>query len=89
MAHKWEYARLTHFRDDRYETFVHVGYSSNPEVPEWPEPDRYAHLGERLAQDPLVYLGKLGDEGWELVNYSMHPRVGDVWYLKRPVQDSS
>jgi hypothetical protein len=47
--------------------------------------NRTEALPEAMASSLYDYLNKLGNEGWELVNFAFHPNSTVFYYFKRPI----
>ena len=43
-------------------------------------------LPESMTSSLYDYLNKLGNEGWELVNFAFYPNKTAFYYFKRPVE---
>lgn len=70
---KWEYIEVTApMRDDG--KAVHIYRNGTEAVP------------EAMASSLYDYLNKLGNEGWELVNFAFYPNRTAFYYLKRPIE---
>ena len=70
---KWEYMEVTApLREDGKSVRIYL--NGNEAVPE----SRLVALSE--------YLNKLGDEGWEMVNFGFHPNSTRFYYFKRPIE---
>jgi hypothetical protein len=70
---KWEYIEVTApMREDG--KAVH-NYSNGTEA-----------LPETMASSLYDYLNKLGNEGWELVNFAFYPNRTAFYYFKRPIE---
>jgi hypothetical protein len=70
---KWEYIEVTApMREDSKS--VHI-YRNGTEA-----------LPESMASSLYDYLNKLGNEGWELVNFAFYPNRTAFYYLKRPIE---
>ena len=70
---KWEYIEVTDpMREDGKS--VHI-YRNGTEA-----------LPESMAASLYDYLNKLGDEGWELVNFAFYPNRTAFYYFKRPIE---
>jgi len=70
---KWEYIEVTApMREDG--KAVHI-YRNGTEA-----------LPETMASSLYDYLNKLGNEGWELVNFAFYPNRTAFYYFKRPIE---
>lgn len=70
---KWEYIEVTApMREDG--KAVHIYRNATEAVP------------ESIASSLYDYLNKLGNEGWELVNFAFYPNKTAFYYFKRPVE---
>ena len=70
---KWEYIEITApMRDDG--KAVRLYRNGTEAVP------------EALASSLYDYLNKLGNEGWELVNFAFYPNRTAFYYFKRPIE---
>ena len=68
---KWEYIEVTApMREDGKS--VHI-YRNGTEA-----------LPETMASSLYDYLNKLGNEGWELINFAFYPNRTAFYYFKRP-----
>ena len=70
---KWEYIELTApMREDGKS--VHIYLNGKEAVP------------ESMSSILYDYLNKLGQEGWEMVNFSFYPNKTAFYYFKRPTK---
>jgi len=70
---KWEYIEVTApMREDGKSVRI---YLNGEEV-----------VPESMASMLYDYLNKLGQEGWEMVNFSFYPNRTAFYYFKRPVE---
>ncbi len=70
---KWEYVEVTApVREDGQS--VHIYLNGTEAVRE----SKLSALAD--------YLNKLGEEGWELVNFAFHPNSTRFYYFKRPIK---
>lgn len=70
---KWEYIEVTApMREDGKSVRV---YRNGTEA-----------IPESMASSLYDYLNKLGNEGWELINFAFYPNRTAFYYFKRPIE---
>ncbi len=70
---KWEYLEITApLRDDGKAVRI---YRNGEEA-----------LPESMASALYEYLNKLGEEGWEMINFAFYPNRTAFYYFKRVVK---
>jgi hypothetical protein len=70
---KWEYIEVTApMRDDGKSVRIYLnGVESRP---------------ESTSTALYEYLNKLGDDGWEMINFAFYPNKTAFYYFKRPTK---
>lgn len=73
---RWEYIEVTApMRDDVKSVRI---YRNGEEA-----------LPESKASTLYEYLNKLGEEGWEMINFAFYPNKTAFYYFKRSINTSS
>ena len=70
---KWEYIEVTApMREDGKSVRIYLNGEET--------------LPESMASVLYDYLNKLGDEGWEMVNFAFHPNRTAFYYFRRATE---